>query len=222
MPLPRFENLATEQRERIMSAARGEFARHGYEQASLARVAEAAGISKGTLYYYFADRDDLYASVVMQLVQAVARQPLLGSFAPKNAAEYWPALEKLFHAGFELARRHPEEMRALRSFQTSLRRNPRPAFEPVLQQMAANLRKLVETGRKLKCVRTDISSALLVEMLQQLDEVFDRMFYTEELGSDARAFERHVALALDTFRRLTEPRPAAAVRPARTRKARLS
>lgn len=215
MPLPRFENLSPEQRAQILSAAQAEFARDGYEEASLARVAERAGISKGTLYYYFTDRDDLYATVVMRLVQSVASEELLGSFAPKRAQDYWPALEKLFHAGFALMRQHPEEIRALRSFQTSVRRNPRPVFEPVLKQMSANMRKLVETGRKLGCVRTDISVELLVELLQQLDEVFDRLVYVNDLANDPRALERHALLALDTFRRLTEPPPAAAGKRAR-------
>src|SRR5262249_15451933 len=104
---------------------------------------------------------------------------------------------------------------ALRSFQTSVRRNPRPVFEPVLKQMSANMRKLVEIGRKLGCVRTDIRVELLVDMLQQLDEVFDRQFYAERLADDPAGLERHALLALDTFRRLTEPQPSAAGKRAR-------
>lgn len=209
MPLARFENLDDALKTRILSAAEAEFARHGYEDASLARVAAAAGISKGTLYYYFADRDDLYATVVLRLVHSVGSDDLLAAFAPTRPEEFWPAISSLFHAGVELARRHPEQMRALRSFHVSLRRNPRPVFEPVMEMLAAHLRSMVETGQRLGCVRTDLSVELLVALLQAADEVLDREAYHAADGDEA-ALERHAALAVDTFRRLMEPPRAAA------------
>lgn len=210
MPFRRFENLDEAQKARMLSAAEVEFARHRYEDASLARIAAEAGISKGTLYYYFADRDDLYATVVLRLVRAVAGNDVLGAFGPKRAADFWPAMEALFRAGFELARRHPEQMRALRSFQTSIRRNRRPVFEPVMALMAAQLRLIVETGRRLRCVRTDVSVELLIELLQGVDEVLDRVIYEGTVLGDRGALHRHAGLALDTFRRLMEPSRAAA------------
>jgi AcrR family transcriptional regulator len=212
MPLPRFDNLDAAQRARILACARSEFARQGYEQASLARIASEAGISKGTLYYYFADRDDVYASVVMDLVQSFGETFLLKGFAPKQAAEYWPTLQRLFHTGLELARQYPEEMRALRSFQTSLRRHPRPAFKPVLALITTHMRVLVETGRKLKCVRTDLSVDLLVALLQAVDEVLDQALFDDTESADSARLHAYAELAFDTFRRLLEPGPTSAPR----------
>ncbi|MFT3767885.1 MAG: helix-turn-helix domain-containing protein [Minicystis sp.] len=206
MPLSRFENLDTALKARILSAAQAEFARHGYEEASLARVAAEAGISKATLYYYFVDRDDLYATVVLRLVQTVASAEVLGAFKPERAEDFWPAMEALFRAGLELARRHPEEMRVLKRFQVSLRRTPRPVFDPVLAIITANLRLVVETGRRLGCVRTDVGVEFVVELLRSADEVLDREGSQVLESGDAEAIARHGALALDTFRRLMEPR----------------
>ena len=201
MPLPRFDHLDAEQKARMLAAAQSEFAEHGYEKASLTRIATAAGISKGTLYYYFADRDDLYATIVLQLVETVASTVTSG-FAPRRAEEFWPALEALCRAGFELAKAHPVEVRALRSFQVSLRRNPSPVFEPILRLMTAQLRGIVETGRRLGCVRKDISVDVLVQFLQAADEVLDRSLY--DALEEERSLARHAALAFDTFRRLME------------------
>ncbi len=206
MPLARFDNLDAALKERILSAAQAEFARHGYEGASLARVAAEATISKATLYYYFADRDDLYATVVLRLVQAVAGDEVLGAFKPERAEDFWPAMAAMFRAGFDLARRHPEEMRAVHSFQVSLRRNPRPVFEPVIALMSAHLSFVVETGQRLGAVRTDLSAARVVALLQAADEVLDREGSKVIEGGDPEATARHAALALDTFRRLMEPR----------------
>ena len=63
MVRPRFAKLAPEQQQAILRAALEEFAAHGFHDASLNRVIEAAGISKGSMYYYFDGKEDLYAYV---------------------------------------------------------------------------------------------------------------------------------------------------------------
>lgn len=47
-------------RQRILDAALGEFSAKGYEGASLNAVCAAYGISKGIIYHYFKDKDELY------------------------------------------------------------------------------------------------------------------------------------------------------------------
>jgi AcrR family transcriptional regulator len=49
----RFARLPPEQQQVILRAALEEFAARGFHDASLNRVIEAAGISKGSMYYYF-------------------------------------------------------------------------------------------------------------------------------------------------------------------------
>ena len=64
MARPRFAKLPAEQQQAIVRAARDEFAGRGFHDASLNRVIEAAGISKGSMYYYFDGKEDLYAYIV--------------------------------------------------------------------------------------------------------------------------------------------------------------
>lgn len=47
-------------RQRILEAAREEFAKHGYDGASLNTACAEKGISKGIVYHYFASKDELY------------------------------------------------------------------------------------------------------------------------------------------------------------------
>lgn len=49
-----------EKRERILAAARKEFAAKGYEGASTNEIVKEAGISKGLLFHYFESKKDLY------------------------------------------------------------------------------------------------------------------------------------------------------------------
>ncbi|HWH51574.1 MAG TPA: helix-turn-helix domain-containing protein, partial [Gemmatimonadaceae bacterium] len=63
MPRPRFHKLSPDQQQAILRAALDEFAAHGFGASSLNRIIDAAGISKGSLYYYFDDKEELYAHV---------------------------------------------------------------------------------------------------------------------------------------------------------------
>lgn len=52
-----------ERRAAIVDAARRVLAASGFEGATIARIAREAGISAGTVYLYFTDREDLLAEV---------------------------------------------------------------------------------------------------------------------------------------------------------------
>jgi AcrR family transcriptional regulator len=54
----------TETRERLLQAAAKVFARHGFDGASLAQVADEAGYTKGAVYSNFASKDELFAALL--------------------------------------------------------------------------------------------------------------------------------------------------------------
>ena len=58
----------TARRAQIMAAAIDTIAETGYGQASLARIAETAGTSKGVICYHFDGKDELVREVVAELV----------------------------------------------------------------------------------------------------------------------------------------------------------
>jgi TetR/AcrR family transcriptional repressor of mexJK operon len=60
------EKLTPEKRAVILAGAALVFAEDGYEGASMARIAQQAGVSKGTLYNYFAGKAGLFAAHVDQ------------------------------------------------------------------------------------------------------------------------------------------------------------
>ena len=55
-------------RRHVLDAALAEFTRHGYERASLDRIATTAGFSKGAIYSNFAGKEDLFLSLMDQQV----------------------------------------------------------------------------------------------------------------------------------------------------------
>jgi AcrR family transcriptional regulator len=51
-------------RRQIVDGAREVFLARGFDAASMMDIAKAAGVSKGTLYVYFKDKDELFAAIV--------------------------------------------------------------------------------------------------------------------------------------------------------------
>jgi AcrR family transcriptional regulator len=51
-------------RRQIVEGARTVFMAHGFDAASMGEIAKAAGVSKGTLYVYFKDKDELFKAIV--------------------------------------------------------------------------------------------------------------------------------------------------------------
>lgn len=53
-------------REEILEGAQRVFARHGYEGATVARLEEETGLSRGAIFNYFENKDALFVGVVAQ------------------------------------------------------------------------------------------------------------------------------------------------------------
>ncbi len=53
------ETRGQQSRREIVSIAIDYFSRHGYQGTSIDRIARAAGVTKGALYYHFKDKEDL-------------------------------------------------------------------------------------------------------------------------------------------------------------------
>jgi AcrR family transcriptional regulator len=62
-------------REAILAAALEEFSSRGFEAARLDDVAKRAGVAKGTIYLYFADKETLFQELVRSMLT-----PLIGHF----------------------------------------------------------------------------------------------------------------------------------------------
>lgn len=87
---PKFVRLPEERPQSLLDAALDVFSTVGYRAARLEQVAEAAGVTKGTIYYYFDDKQDLLAQAVTARIGAT-----LGGIAGVADAPHASAAEKL-------------------------------------------------------------------------------------------------------------------------------
>lgn len=58
-------------KELIMDTAWKHFSMYGYTDTNLERICKDAGITRGPLYYYFRDKEDLYRQVVVKEAEKV-------------------------------------------------------------------------------------------------------------------------------------------------------
>jgi AcrR family transcriptional regulator len=72
-------------RRQILQGARAVFLDLGFDGASMGEIARAAGVSKGTLYVYFADKDKLFEAIVEQVSNELGLQAF--TFDPADAIE---------------------------------------------------------------------------------------------------------------------------------------
>lgn len=72
MPKQTFLNLPDEKRQIIVDAAINEFAEYGFEKASTNRIVANSGISKGSFYQYFEDKQDVF----MYLLTVLEREKM--------------------------------------------------------------------------------------------------------------------------------------------------
>src|SRR3954451_2751268 len=88
--------------DRILEAARGEFALHGYA-ARLQDIAERAGLTHPTLLYHFGSKEKLYAAVIEQ---AMLDWAAMTSLAVSAAPVGFDRVAALVNAGMEFFATH--------------------------------------------------------------------------------------------------------------------
>ncbi|SFG34799.1 TetR/AcrR family transcriptional regulator [Oribacterium sp. WCC10] len=90
MATKRFEKLSEEKKKRILDAAKEEFARVSFEEASINQIIKNAGISRGSFYTYFEDKNDLLRYIFDE--QDEMNKKFLRELVLENDGDFWKAV----------------------------------------------------------------------------------------------------------------------------------
>lgn len=159
-------------KERILQAARREFAARGFELASTNTIAQEAKVAKGLLFHYFGSKDDLYLTLMKQ-----AMEDSLKEFwerikdSPTDLFErisYWSKVR------LELIRNDPETYQLISNVITT---TP-PALRQKLMIATAPLQKLgwevLMKDIDLSKLRPGVTPQQAIELLMLFSEGFER------------------------------------------------
>jgi len=133
-------------REKILAVAARLFANEGYDAASMREIAEAAHVTKPTIYYYFRSKEGLFDALLEHGVSF-----LCGSLEEINArpvsADAKECLVDMVFAGFEFAREHSDINRFIHSLVFSpAKRAERQAIEKEFARVVGEFAKVHKRG----------------------------------------------------------------------------
>lgn len=175
MVRPRFAKLPPAQQQAILRAALDEFAAHGFHDASLNRLIEAAGISKGSMYYYFDGKEDLFVHVARiefeRLFAAVGPVALPSGPGPDA---FWSAVERYYRDAATGLAAHPQLAALVRGW---LAASDSPALARAQHELEQAIMPWIErvlaVGQAGGAVRTDLPSGLLIAVALGMGRAMD-------------------------------------------------
>jgi AcrR family transcriptional regulator len=104
-----------QRRREILDAARQEFFERGFHRPTVDDVAARAEVSKGTIYLYFASKEEILAHLLLEgLDLLLAQMEAAASPVPPAAAE--PALRTLANAYLTFCQSNPSYFRLIMAF----------------------------------------------------------------------------------------------------------
>lgn len=188
MPRPRFFALTPGRRQIIVDTALDEFAANGFAGASLNRIIAASGISKGSMYYYFDSKEDLYVYLLRDQVENMIVSA--GPFpvpAASDPDDFWSMIEGYCLRLVEAIDDSPRFANLLRDWMSGAEspatlRAEREAEEAVQPWLTQTL----GAGQAVGAVRTDIPDALILAVSVAIGRVIDSWVVVEASDPDDR------------------------------------
>ena len=169
MPLARYESIDESLKTRILDVSKEEFGAHGYEGASYNKIIQKIGISKGSMYYYFENKEDLFVTCFLD----EARLAGILSFEMNKLSEvvdhdvYWDSIKMISSQQCNDVLHHPLFMSLMRQL-VSL-----GSDHPIFRKLNAEceglseygeLMSLLEHGVQIGAIRDDVPLNVLIRM----------------------------------------------------------
>ncbi len=189
MPRVSQQHLDSRRRE-ILAGARACFARHGYEGATVRRLEEAIGLSRGAIFHHFRDKESLFLAVAEDdaaaMVATVARNGLVQVMRDLTARADQPDITGWLGTQLEVSRRlRTDALFARRWAQRS-------------DAISRATRERLERQREAGVLRSDVP----IETLQRfLELAHDGLVLYLTMGRSADDIEPVLDLVEETVRR---------------------
>jgi TetR/AcrR family fatty acid metabolism transcriptional regulator len=172
----------------IVRAARRVIAESGFDDASMERIAQEAGVAKGTIYLYFRNKEELLAHVADHGFEELMERARLATTRARGAA---PKLVGLLRAALEHTGENREIVRTLQErTQLGLRRESLLAtkLEDNREELLRFVASIVERGAKsgeLRGCDSRRAARFLIESMR--GAIIDRLQNTSPSGVDRDA-----------------------------------
>jgi TetR/AcrR family transcriptional regulator len=170
----------------LLDAALAEFSRRSFDAASLNDILKAAGLNKGSFYYRFSGKLDLYlcmCDVIIRKKMELFAQMRTG---PGALDDFFTQLRAMVAAGLEFARREPYLHALSRRFLAeppAVRKAIRDAFPAVSQDA---LQPLLDAARARGQFRERFSDRFIRALVEILPSSLEVMVTSETSDEEMR------------------------------------
>lgn len=172
-----------EKRKELLQAALDEFSVKKYEEASLNNIIKKASISKGTFYYHFKDKQDLYLYLLESSVKT-KWEFINNNFKEFGEGSQYDIFEKFkiqARIGAEFAAVYPEYHNLGKMFAKEMGNEIYDIAKVKLTKDNVNpLKNMVEDALKDGNFREDIPREFILKVISYLFANFDEVFCAEE------------------------------------------
>jgi AcrR family transcriptional regulator len=185
-------------RRQILAGARKVFMDLGFDGASMGEIARSAGVSKGTLYVYFADKNRLFEAIVEE--EMLDQQKVAFNFDPQR--DVATTLREFGQAYIELLCR-PGGGSAIRTVMAIAERMPevgRRYYEHVLEKTINRLASYLEAHVQTKDLVIDdcqLAASQFMQMCQA--SLFLRFIFQAAPAPSAERIKQVVESATQMF-----------------------
>ena len=183
-------------RERILGAALGEFARYGLGGARVDRIAARAGANKRMLYYYFGNKEDLFLAVLESRYAHIRRAEQGLRLSDLDPAD---GMRRLVAFTWNYYLKHPEFLTLLNSENLHRARHLRRSRQVAAMHspLVATLRGLLDRGVRKDQFRRGVDPVQLYISIAGLG-----YFYLSNRHTLSTIFERDLLAARNKSERL--------------------
>ena len=199
MPSTTFFNLPAVKREKLLAAARQEFARVPYAQASINKIIRAAQIPRGSFYMYFADKEDLFSHILEGYIDRL--MALMERLLEQAGGDLFGAFQLLYDRAWQ-----DQPSGATEELRRILANNRGMEQGALLRSMRLEERIQRLTGL-IDCSRLSLTRPEdLQDMLHILTAVTVPLLCREDLAQAGENGSEHYRAVLDILRRgMQEP-----------------
>ncbi|NRA67289.1 MAG: TetR/AcrR family transcriptional regulator [Pseudobacteriovorax sp.] len=204
MPTEKIENLDTARVAKIMSAAITEFSQNDFDKASFNKIIKASGISKGTMYYYFKSKQDLFLTLLNACKKEFKELPKANSLAGESVEEFWTQCNTILTQIFATLNARP----SLKAFIYEVlnyrdSKDQNPAAE-MLQSLEDQISDFVIRGQLCGAIRRDWPLELIIAILWSHWKTTTDWYDVAGKETSTDAAEFAVELARSTLERLDQ------------------
>lgn len=206
MATSRFANLDKDKQHAILRAAAEEFADKGFDGASINQIIDHAGISKGSMYYYFEDKADLYTTTIREGIEQMVEQSGGFDIDALEADRFWEQLLDYSHRSLPQLADNPVFIKLAQTYFQEVESGEHPEIVESIESYSVNwTRRFIERGQELGVIREDMPVDYLAKMINAVGQAGDRIALETMEREGAEAARALVEQEIEMMRRMLEP-----------------